>query len=304
MADQQAVLDEAKRKLEEILEPIRTKVNLVFWAGLAAMSAFCVLFAFVARFRFPLAFFPVIVLLIGIFRFKSELRKTFWQDYYEDELKYLEKEPESGDDYYARGHTLDDLEFYEAAVEDYRKAVEMDPDDIYFLYSIISTLWVELKNGEEALPYIERLMKIEGDYQADAFMFHGQILAETDPETALQSFDEAVRLDPDDSDYALAKLRFLIESDRLDKAADFMGQVAETVKREGGYEQDTLLGLQALSALKLGDAEEAVRLVSKALKLAPADEDLYRLRSEAYDVLGKYDKADADRRKAEKLDEE
>lgn len=304
MADPQAVLDEAKRKLEEILEPIRTKVHLVFWAGLAAMVAFCIMFAFAARFRFPFAFFPVIILLIGIFRFKSELRKMFWQDYYENELKYLEKEPESGDDYYARGHTLDNLGFYEAAVEDYRKAVERDPDDIYFLYSIISTLWDELNNGEEALPYVERLMKIEGDYQADAFMYHGRILAKTDPEAALQSFDKAVQLDPDESDYALAKLRFLIENDRLDKAAEFMEQVAETVKREGGHDRDELLGLQALSALKLGDAEEAVKLVSQALKLAPDDKDFYRLRSEAYDALGKYDKADADRRKAEKLDEE
>lgn len=303
MNNKQFVIEQAKQKLEEILEPIRTKVNLIHWAGLAGLTVFCFIFAWAARFRFPFAYIPVIFLLVGIFRSKSELRKTFRQDYYEDELKYLEKEPETADDYYSRGHTLNNLEFHEAAVEDYRKAIEMEPNDQYFLIAIITTLWGELERGEEALPYVEQLTQMENDndYKADAFMYRGRILAKTDPEAALKSFDKAIEIDPDDSDYPLAKMRFLIDAGRLDAATDYLPEVEKAVKEERAYGQWPINEIRSRLALKQGNPADAVAFASKALRHVPRS-DLYLLRAEAYDALGQIDKADADRRKAEKLE--
>lgn len=302
MDDTQRAIDQAKQKLEETLTPIRKKVELSFLGGMAVLILFSFIFAWASRFKFPFAYFPVIILIIGVFRFKSELRKTLWQDYYENELKSLEKEPENADDYCLRGRILARLDFPEAALENYQKALSIEPDNEMYLDELAYFLWNDLKDGERALPYIEKLCEIEGDNQADAFMYRGQVLGKTDPDVALKSFDRAIEIDPDDSDYPLAKIRFLIDAGRLEQATDYLPEVERIVKKERAYGQWPINEIRARLALKQDDFETAVKFVSKALRFVPRS-DLYQLRGEAYDALGQMDKAAADRLKAEQLEE-
>jgi tetratricopeptide (TPR) repeat protein len=90
----------------------------------------------------------------------------------------LEREPKTADDYVVRARTLNGRNYPEAAVEDYRKALELEPRNDMFLYEMADTLWGSLHNGEEALPYVELLMDIGGSNQSEASILHEQILAE------------------------------------------------------------------------------------------------------------------------------
>ncbi len=291
----------AKAKLQEILNPIRAKVNLVYCLGLAGMVLFSIPFAWAARFQFPFAYFPVVIILFGAFRAKKELRRTFRQDHYEDELRALEHEPQNADDHIVRARVLSGLDFPEAALPDIRKALDMEPNNAVYRDDMVRVLWFQMKDGERALPYVEKLCEIQGDDQADAFMYHGEILTKADPDAALKSFDRAIEIDPDDSVYPLARLRFFIETGQLDKATDYLPEVAAAVKRAGSYGQGTLLELQAKLAFEQGDAKTAVKLVSQAIRLSPQNKEFYTLRADAYHLLGEYGKAEADREKAEKM---
>ncbi|MDR3182469.1 MAG: hypothetical protein LBT89_06035 [Planctomycetaceae bacterium] len=90
----------------------------------------------------------------------------------------MEREPKTADDYVVRARTLNGRNYPEAAVEDYRKALELEPRNDMFLYEMADTLWGSLHNGEEALPYVELLMDIGGSNQSEASILHEQILAE------------------------------------------------------------------------------------------------------------------------------
>lgn len=295
---------QAKEKLQEILTPIRAKVNLIWWLGLGSIVLFSIPFACISRFQFPFTLFsvafPVAFILFYVFRAKKDLRRTFWQEYYEDGLRALENEPQSADDHVVRARVLSDLGFHEAALPDTRKALDMEPDNAVYLDDMVQVLWFQMKDGERALPYVEKLCKIQSDDQADAFMYRGEILAKTDPDAALKSFDRAIEIAPDDSDYPLARLRFFIETGQWERAADYLPEVEAAVKREGPYGRESLLELRAKLALEQGEPKTAVKLATQAIRLSPQNKELYTLRAEAHNALGEYGKAEADRDKAEK----
>lgn len=300
MSDFQHALEETKRQIEDIRKPIRTKATIVWWCGITGMVLFCFYFAFVMRLHWPFLVFAIAFPVFVLFRFKKDLRRYFYL--YENELAALETTPETADDYSVRARILSDWVFPEAAVADYRKALEIDPGNDMFRYELAITLWLQMKDGEAALPYFEQLAQSEGDNQADALMYRGQILAKSDPEAALASFEKAVEIEPDDSDYHLARLRFYLETNRIDAAEAAMAETVKVIKKEKIPEPAEFFELQGLLAMRRSNPALAVKHWTKAIQRLPEEESYYRLRSEAYDALNDFSRANADREKAELLE--
>lgn len=303
MNETQKILEEAKQKIRGLLGSIRIKVWL--YSLVPAVACFSALSFFLLRSFSPWMLIAYLIFSIFIFlRIRFDLRWNHLLDYYEQGLKNLDKPPENAEDYAGRGWIFEDLGFYEAAAENFRNALELEPENEDYLAGIIAALWDHTPDRGKLLPYLNRLIEIGVEEKAFAYMRRGQLLAESDPESALNDFDRAIELEPEDSEYSLAKLRFFIETDHLEDAADFLPEAVEAVEKEGGYEKEVLYELQARFALKSGDAESVVKLASQSLKIVPKNKNVLLLRGEAYESLSQFEKADADRRKAAELSEE
>ena len=118
-------------------------------------------------------------LLIAYFLSRQKLAELYSPCF--QVLNAFEKEPQDADDYVVRARCFHNYKFYEAAIEDYRTALAMEPNDDIAWYELAAILWRDLHRADEALPIIEKLSEAEGDYQGLAIVFHREILADKDP---------------------------------------------------------------------------------------------------------------------------
>ena len=301
MKDKSTILAEARQKAEEELTGRRKLVSLYLFVNVMGLLIFCsCCFTFV-MWQSPVGTrFYVIFLICFSFLAWWEMRRRLYT-YPMNALKVFETEPQGADDYIERAGILYGYKFYEAAVDDYRTALKMEPDNDLAWYDLAETLWRELRRSDEALPIVEKLGGRESDYQASALVFQGEILAEQDPEAAIKCFDQAIDIEPDDFDHQLARLRFYVDTDRLDQATEAIVAVAK-VQRKGWFHQcATFSELCGVMALKQGRPADAVKELGKAIRLDSSKAEYYHIRSDAHAALGDHDKADADRRKAQEL---
>jgi tetratricopeptide (TPR) repeat protein len=299
----ESILDEVKQKVEADLAKARRKVALISLFGTIAFALFFAVW--LSFWKLPLYLYWIVVVIAPIVLYiywKKELRKLLWQDYYESELEALQNEPQTADDYFLRGDTLAGYDYQEAAIEDWRKAVELEPENDRILYEIMYQLWYEMDNGEEALLYAERLAAIEGDDQAEALTIYGRILTTTDPETALASINKAIELAPDDANCRLARLRLFLVTDRLCDAAAVVDEMSTEMRKSSfTLEKAEFAELQGILAMKQQDPKTAVKHFSRAIRFCSDNEKYYILRAEAHEALGDIFKADADKQKADKF---
>ncbi|MDR3109252.1 MAG: hypothetical protein LBU65_06135 [Planctomycetaceae bacterium] len=300
------ILDEAKQKIEAQLGKVRWKVlRFLLFVTFVFMFFFA---GWLALWGLPKYMYWGMVIVTPIafyFIARPNLQVVLWQKYYENQLELLRKEwfkrPQTAADYVERAKILSDLDYHEAAVEDLRNALEMEPDNPDYWDEIVGILWYEMYKGEELLPYVERISEIEGDNQAEAFMIRGQILTTTAPESALASFDKAIEIDPDDMDYRLARLRFFVDTNRLRDAAVVVDEMSKEIQKSYFVsEKAEFAELQGIIAMKQKDPETAVKHFSNAIRFWKNDK-YYTLRAEAHDAIGDTTKANADRQKAENL---
>jgi tetratricopeptide (TPR) repeat protein len=291
------VIAETRRKAEKELEALRAKVwrysLLGIGFGVVLAIPFWLRNVWAGFSIYSFIIFPVIA-YIG---FKLYVRRFFLHA--QEVLETLEKEPHNASDYAARAGTLYAYGYYEASAEDYQTALEMEPDNDLTWFDLAETLW-KLHRRSEALPIAENLGKTEGDYQASALVLQGEILTDEDPVTALKCFDKAVEIEPDDYDHHLARLRFYLDTNQLDQAA-------EAVTKLKGchlHQYPALFELRGVLALKQGRFADAVRELTSAIRHCSSESKYYRLRSDAHEALGHLDKAEIDRRKAQELVDE
>jgi len=220
-------------------------------------------------------------------------------------IEILKKEPQNADDYLNRSAVCYVYNFYEAAVEECRTACGIEPDNDLALFSLAECLWLLLHQGDEALAIAEKLAKKEGSQQASALALLGAILTKKNPIEALKCFDKAIEIEPNSINVHLALLRFLIDTDQLDRAAEAVTETVKLLKRLnlGQAHYKELLELQGVLAMKQGRFADAVKALTLAIRQSPAEAKYYQLRSDAHEALGNIDKAEKDRRKVQTLTE-
>jgi tetratricopeptide (TPR) repeat protein len=222
MKDKNLILAEARQKAEAKLEKLRPKAMLYTLVGIGCGIFAGIVGSLVMARLFPFNFVLVIVFPIVAYIAAKRHVKQHILHYADEAVKILDKEPQDDRDYWDRADILSSYGFHEAAVDDYRSALEIESDeelngDIW--YDLAVTLW-ELRRRDEALPIAEKLSVKEGDYQGLALALQGKILAEDDPTAALKCFDKAIEIEPKYFYHRLSRIRFFLDGNRLDEAAD------------------------------------------------------------------------------------
>ncbi len=80
----------------------------------------------------------------------------------------LAYEPETAGEYAQRANIFAELEMFDEAIEDYETALKLEPDDEDTMYDYAYMLWRQKKDGAAALPWVEKIAKIENDNQGEA----------------------------------------------------------------------------------------------------------------------------------------
>ncbi len=310
MDDLPEILDDAIRSYAETLTKARSMVLKYSLAAGVFMLVWCLVLYLGPWHRpgFPmnvvLIFFPLFIFFIA----RNDLKKRYYCKHYEDAIRVLQTEPETADDFYQRAECLvtgpfDASESIRKAAEaDYAKALELEPNNDEILYGYATYLWY-VKKSDAALPVVEKLCKIDGDNQSEAFKIKGEILAKTDPKEAEACFDKAIELDPDDTEFHATRVRFYLDANRLDDAERGIAETNKILKRKMWPAPAELFEVQGTLAMKQGRAEDAVKQYTKAIKLYRLEPSYYQLRGDAYDAIGDVSRAADDRRRAEELND-
>ena len=307
MQDKTQILEEARRKAKEELQRYRAMIlkQLVLpLAGAMLGIGFVIFFVWTTQ---QLSFLTPFIVLLAPFFFYFGVKKCF-EKYLAPVramIMSLETEPQTAEDYVNRAHAFEVHDFHEAAAEDYRNALAIEPDIDYLWYSLAEVLWLELHQEDEALSIVEKLSKTDGDFQAEAFSLQGRILAEKDPAAALNCFDKAIEIEPHDYEHHLLRLRVYIDTEQFDRAVEAIKETTNLLKRHNGINRySTLYELRGLFAMKQNRFADAVKELTVAIRHCSTATEHYRLRSDAYEALGYIDKAEADRRKVQELGSE
>lgn len=115
----------------------------------------------------------------------------------EDFTRAIEIDPEYALAYSRRGLTYYDLGEYEQAIADYTRAIELDPKDIFY-YTDRGNAYRELGEYEQAIADYNRAIEVEPT-SGWAYVSRGNIYKELgEYEQAIAEYDYAIELDPTD----------------------------------------------------------------------------------------------------------
>ncbi len=191
---------------------------------------------------------------------------------------------------------LSDKHQYQAAIPEWKKALEMDPDDAK-AHINLGTALAETGQADAALVHFQRAIDLNPVY-ASAYSAMASLLVRTGkPGDAVPYYEKSVQLKPDD-----AKLL-----DSLGAALAYAGRPGEAIVeyRKALQIDPTYASSYAhlgVALAKSGQADEAIPLLDKALELNPKDEAAESNLGGALAEKGRLDDAIAHCQKALALD--
>src|SRR6516164_7880373 len=208
--------------------------------------------------------------------------------------------------HFSKGRLLDDQGQTNQAIDEYKKALELDPNNS-LIYSEMAETYIRNNKPREAVDNATKAIQINRDnieahklLSSIYLQIIGRANAQKPPtvdtiNNAIREFEEVVRIDPTEqpSLVMLARL-YSIKGDR-DKAAGIYKQI---LGREPGSEE----AVTALAKLQMdaGNYKEAADLLEQFVKGHPDSDNALQTLGEAYSNLQEYVKsADAYKRAAE-----
>ncbi len=190
----------------------------------------------------------------------------------------LGREP-TAEAFHNRGLAHSGLQDHKAALADFTKAAELDPDRVDTLVSIgHEQAWLEMP--EAALKSYDRALTLDPDSIGALVGRADQLAARGDVAGAALAYERAVSVQPDDPDLWLS----------LAEIRNGQGDLAQSLKlidRALKLDPKSQLGLTRRAEVlsDLGRPAEAVKSANTGLALYPEDQDLLYLRSGAYVAL-------------------
>jgi tetratricopeptide (TPR) repeat protein len=208
--------------------------------------------------------------------------------------------------HFSKGRLLDDQGQTNQAIDEYKKALELDPNNS-LIYSEMAETYLRNNKQREAVDTATKAIQIDRDnieahklLSSIYLQIIGRANAQQPPtvdtiNNAIHEFEEIVRIDPTEQQslVMLARL-YSIKGDR-DKAAGIYKQI---LGREPGSEE----AVTALAKLHMdaGNYKEAADLLEQFVKGHPDSDSALQTLGEAYSNLQEYVKsADAYKRAAE-----
>jgi tetratricopeptide (TPR) repeat protein len=210
--------------------------------------------------------------------------------------------------HFSKARMLDDQGQANPAIDEYKKALELDPNNS-LIYSEMAESYLRNNRPREAAETAAKAISIDKDnIEAHKLLTSiylqiiGRANAQQPPSAdtinaAIHEFEEIVRIDSTERQSFLMLGRlYQIKGDR-EKAT-------EIYKKFLGIEPGSEEGVTALARLHMeaGNNKEAADLLEAFLKRAPDSDSALQILGEAYSELQEYDKAAEAYRKASELD--
>lgn len=187
---------------------------------------------------------------------------------------------------------------YRRSLADNSNSIRLEPSQSYVRYNR-ALVYEALGDRPRAVADYSEAIRLSPD-DADAYLNRGLIFLDTrEYEKARSDFTKANKLDPKDA-WALANrgMTYAWRNDRARAESDF------NAARLIDPSNPVILRGEALLAMNAGNPALAVIRLTAALKAHPDDLWSLALRSEAYQLRGEREKAQADRERLKQLDQE
>lgn len=157
--------------------------------------------------------------------------------------------------------------------------------DAYLMFAKL----MALPGGDphEARRVIDEYLQFEGlpaESRAEALVLEARLVKDDDK--ALANMDEAIKLDPENSDYRLAKALFLRRADRQEEALKAIDESLDLNPEDG-----SAYILQGEIYRQQNRIDDALASFDEATRLAPQAPGPYQNRGEIYRQQGEFDKA-------------
>jgi tetratricopeptide (TPR) repeat protein len=210
--------------------------------------------------------------------------------------------------HFSKGRSLGDQGQMNGAIEEYKKALELDPDNS-MIYSEMAEMYLKNNRIREAVDTAERAIKADPDnLEAHRLLssVYVQIIGRANVQqppsvdtinNAIREFEEIVRIDPSERQAFLMLGRlYQVKGDRT--------KAAEIYKAYLGIEPGSEEGATALAKLQMdaGNNKEAAELLEEFVKQQPESSAAFQTLGQAYSDLREFEKAAAAYRRASELD--
>src|SRR5262245_543196 len=210
--------------------------------------------------------------------------------------------------HFSKARLLDDQGQASQAIEEFKKALELDPNNS-LIFSEMAESYLRNNRPREATETAAKAISIDRDnIEAHKLLttIYLQIISRANSQqppsaetinAAIHEFEEIIRIDPTErQSFAMLGKLYQLKGDR-DKATEIYRKLLEF---EPGSEE----GVTSLARLHMdvGDHKEAVALLEAFLKQSPDSDTALQILGEAYSELQEYAKAAEAYRLASELD--
>jgi tetratricopeptide (TPR) repeat protein len=185
--------------------------------------------------------------------------------------RWIQEDPEAAAAFFYRGWVMERLNDYEGSLKDYRRAVELAPDQVQYRLKVAEML-LEKSNPPEAIPHLERLWhQFPNRPDVLAALGHGRLL-QGRREEARPLLEAAVEKLPDEPMLLLHLAQLEMQDDRPVEAEKWLRRLlkAEPFDQEAEYVlvgSLRLQGRQEEAAALLEQYEKHKALLKRATKL-------------------------------------
>ena len=203
----------------------------------------------------------------------------------EDYDKAIKIDPQDAAAYYNRGYSKFALKKYEEAIEDYGKAIEIDPQlaQAYFNRGVSKSALGDQAGGIEDYG---KAMEIDPQ-DAQAYSNRGNSKSALGDEAgAIEDYDKAIEIDPQ---YAAAYYNRGVSKSALGDEAGAIEDYGKAIEIDPQYVAAHYN--RGLSKSALGDKAGAIEDYDKAIKIDPQLAAAYANKSDALTKIGKFQEA-------------
>lgn len=190
----------------------------------------------------------------------------------------------------------DKLELYEEALDTYKKAIELDPNNAIVYHNMANVLR-DLKHPQEALAAYERAIELDLTF-ASAYVGKGVSLEDLGRyEEALAAYEKAIELDPNNALAYTGKANML---KALKRNKEAIAAYEQAVRLDSSYPSTYFNMGNTLRDFKR--PREALAAYEQVIQLDPGHVGAYIGRGTALEDLRRYEEALASYEQAIKLD--
>jgi Lipoprotein NlpI, contains TPR repeats len=186
----------------------------------------------------------------------------------EDYTKAIELNPDDADVYYRRGNTWRDKKDYDKAIIDYSKALELRPGYAHY-YLFRGIAWQYQGNKNNALAEYNKVIELNSDY-AIAYYFRGNLYKSSGLfDEAIKDYTKTIELQPDDKYAYTSRGDIWYDNGNYDNAISDYTKAIELKYSDAYYKR-------AHSIRKIGkNLEESIKDFEKYIDLTPDKDDIW-----------------------------